>query len=491
MPYKSVSKTIPCHWYSSRNGGASWSGSPSVTISSVSRSGANGIFSRNGQSFLYIRVPKNRRYVREVQTYYVKKRVLIGTREIKARPIYRLFTVFRAGLPVGKQKRLIGYTKSRQFRIYKYVAEPRKRKIWGIKTIFISKRITLPPVSLPDMTPHNLIFRSILRSGHQTSTTISLVNKLNPSDKVVTVNNGAMSGAHAGVGYWGLEVGFLDNVFDSSSILEELRTTSLYKMSNSARNNIAVLANMVVEHQGLKRTVADWAIGTVSALIRGKAAVKQALLDLASDPKKISSAYLGYVYGVSPLISDTNKLINEICEPGRTWRRYSGRASHKWETFSSGSNEFSSWTIKRTFSLKVKNQVMVTGTQSSPLIANHATTNNLAAGWEMIPFSFVADWFIPVATWLESLDLFAGVTVKNWHESRLYTESYEYTLTHRDTYSQWSVSGGSQTFRGQLVRFRREVKGGSPQLPLPKFKNPFSKGHVVNSLMLLIQQLKR
>lgn len=490
MPYTSETNYIPCHWYSSRNGGTSWFGTQYYSTKSLSRSGVNGLFTRNGQTYLFIKVPKQRRYVKAVQTYYVKKRVVIGYREIKARPIFRVKTI-RRGSSVSKVIEQIGIRPARRKPIYGFIAQPKRRKIWAVKTVFISKRISLPPVQLPDLTPHNLIFRSEIRSGHETSNTITLTNNLYPGDNVVTVNNGAMSGAHSGVGYWGVNVGFQDNVFDSSSILESLRTSSLYKMSNSARNNIANLANIVVEHQGLKATIAQWAIGTVSTLIQGKKAVQQALVDLASDPKKISSAYLSYVYGVSPLISDTNKLIREINEPGRTWRRYNGRASEKWESISHGSNEFSSWTIKRTFKLTVKNQVMVTGTQKSPVIANHASTNNLAAGWEFIPFSFVADWFIPIASWLDSLDLFEGVTVKNWHESRLYTETYEYTLTHRAEYSNWDVSGGTQVFRGELVRFRREVLGGKPVLPLPKFKNPFSKGHVVNSLMLLIQQLKR
>lgn len=491
MPYTAESNYIPCHWYSSRNGAASWSGTQYNLKSYLSRDGVNGIFTRDGRSYLFVRVPKNRRYVKEVITYYVKKRFIVGYRVIKARPIYKIFTLRRPGLPNVKVSRQIGFTRERRKPIYGFIAQPRRRKIWAVKTIFISKKITIPPVSLPDLTPHRLEFRSEIRSGHETSTKVVLTNKADPGDNVVTIINGATSGFHAGVGSWGLPVGFQDNVFDNSGVIEPLRSASLYKMSSSARNNIANLANMVVEYQGLKTTIAQWAIGTLQTLIQGKKAVVRALTDLASDPKKISSAYLGYVYGVSPLISDTNKLIGEICEPGRTWRRYSGRASEKWTSESSGSNEFCSWTIKRTFRITVKNQVMVTGTQSAPIIQNHAQTNNLAAGWEFIPFSFVADWFVPIGTWLESLDLFEGVTVKNWHESRLYVETYEITLTHQSTYSNWDVEGGTQSFRGVLTRFRREIKSGSPSLPLPKLKNPFSKGHVVNSLMLLIQQLKR
>jgi len=492
MPYTSETKNIPCYWYSSRNGGTSWTGTQYNTITLLSRNGANGIFTRDGVSYLYIKVPKNRRYVKEVITYYVKKRIIVGYRVIKARPIFKTFILRRPGLPATKVSRQIGITKERRKPIYGYIAQPRRRKIWSIKTYFVSKKITLPPVSLPDLTPHYLNFRSEIRSGHETSNTVTLVNKNNPLDRVVTVINGATNGFHAGVGSWGLSIGFQDNVLDDWATIEPLRSQSLYRMSSSARNNIANLANAVVEYQGLKATIAQWAISTLQILIQGKKAVTKALTDLASDPQKISSAYLGYVYGVSPLISDTNKLIGEICEPGRTWRRYSGRASNKWTLESSGSNEFSSWTIKRTFKITVKNQVMITGTQKAPIIQNHAQTNNLAAGWEFIPFSFVADWFIPIGSWLESLDLFEGVTVKNWHESRLYTETYEITVTHKSApWSNWEVSGGTQVFRGVLNRFKREIQHGTPVLPLPKFKNPFSKAHTVNSLMLLIQQLKR
>lgn len=36
-------------------------------------------------------------------------------------------------------------------------------------------------------------------------------------------------------------------------------------------------------------------------------------------------------------------------------------------------------------------------------------TNPLLLGWELIPFSFVADWFIQVGDYLETLDALIGV----------------------------------------------------------------------------------
>lgn len=490
MPYTNESDYKLTSFVSSRTGWTSWFGNSYVKVSSLDRSGQNGIFTKDGRTFMFLKIPRKKRYVVEVQDYFQLKRVVISHRKIGGRPIYKLVKTSRRGLPTTKVSVLVGYTKARMKPIYGYIKIPRRRKIWSTKIVYRSKRISIPPVLLPDITPHSLSYSSITTTGHETPSVITLHNNANPGDVVVTNNLGCMSGSHCGVGSWGVNVGFLNHSNDYA-IVDELRYSSLYKLSNSARNGIANLSNMAVEYQGLKSTVGTYLLDGLKLMLRGKKAVQKAIIEGLSDSKKLASGYLGFVYGLTPLISDVNKIINEMNEKGRTWRRYNGRAKKKWSSVTSGSNEFSSWTIERTFELTIKNQVMVTGTTSHPVIANHASTNNLAAGWEFTPWSFVVDWAIPISTWLESHDLFSGVSVKNWHESKLYIETYKYTLTHRTEYSNWSCDEQTQVFTGRYVTFSRTILGGSPVLPLPRFKNPLSLTHMSNAIVLLISLLKR
>jgi hypothetical protein len=121
-------------------------------------------------------------------------------------------------------------------------------------------------------------------------------------------------------------------------------------------------------------------------------------------------------------------------------------------------------------------------------------TNPLEVAWELVPFSFVADWFIPVGDWLRSFDAALGWEFKGGSCSR-----FEKATTVRTQGLKEGPTGSASEgflhgkFRGssKQVRLDRTVYGSSPIPRPPRFKNPVSTTHVANALSLLVTAFGR
>lgn len=116
-------------------------------------------------------------------------------------------------------------------------------------------------------------------------------------------------------------------------------------------------------------------------------------------------------------------------------------------------------------------------------LASLGVTNPLTVGWELLPYSFVVDWFIPIGQYLDSLDASFGF-------GSAYTSSTHFIK------GEWKGAGLSirsgdfqiendYRDRKRIVRLQRTVSNGIPMPGLPSFKDPRSLGHMSNALALL------
>ena len=101
--------------------------------------------------------------------------------------------------------------------------------------------------------------------------------------------------------------------------------------------------------------------------------------------------------------------------------------------------------------------------------------------WDLVPWSFVVDWVLPIGSVLEGLNAGAGLTFKAGYTS-WYTEG-EITI-YRDSPPGASGSPGGGKITGR--KYQRRVMPGFP-LPQPYVKSPFSVTHALESLALLRQ----
>lgn len=97
-------------------------------------------------------------------------------------------------------------------------------------------------------------------------------------------------------------------------------------------------------------------------------------------------------------------------------------------------------------------------------------TNPASIAWEVVPFSFVIDWFIPVSTWLKSLDTFYGYRIT------------EKSITLTQVLVQSNVYGNSS--RNKVLRtINRQTQFDLSYRPY--VKSPLSIVHAANALALL------
>jgi len=52
-------------------------------------------------------------------------------------------------------------------------------------------------------------------------------------------------------------------------------------------------------------------------------------------------------------------------------------------------------------------------------------TNPALVAWELVPFSFVADWFVPIGSWLTAIAPLIGITPQDVFRTVFSEESYE------------------------------------------------------------------
>lgn len=222
--------------------------------------------------------------------------------------------------------------------------------------------------------------------------------------------------------------------------------------------------------------------------------------------KAVGNGWLELQYGWKPLLSDVYgsmetlaKANNPQGNPNTVYRKVSGfarRHANPTKTTNtalpSGYSGISTLVQQSVQSVIVR--VGVTYSVSSPALVSMASvgiTNPLLLAWELLPYSFVIDWFLPIGNYLESLDAAAGLAFQDGYVSilRKYEcktekfESFSYSQGARHTYTKTTESYKS-------VWFDRAALTGFPSAPAPRFKNPLSTSHVASALALLLQ-LKR
>lgn len=122
----------------------------------------------------------------------------------------------------------------------------------------------------------------------------------------------------------------------------------------------------------------------------------------------------------------------------------------------------------------------------SHTLSQFGITNPLSLAWELLPYSFVVDWFLPIGPYLESLDYARGLEFdRGWYSAKKTMEASARLIKTSRTVggisANWSGGSGS----GSEMSFTREAFTSFPDVPPPRFKSPFSLTHVANAVSLL------
>jgi len=191
----------------------------------------------------------------------------------------------------------------------------------------------------------------------------------------------------------------------------------------------------------------------------------------------IADLWLEMQYGWKPLLSsihDNAELLKKgFPEKGASLKATAQRSTSYSDTFERGRDMI---TIECRGGVRTAYTALI----RNPGLAQadmFGLTNPAEVAWELIPFSFVVDWFIPVGNVLQSLTATAGLDFGNG-----------YTSTRHQTDFKVNRKGG-----GSLVisyfSFERFSHAGFVLPELYGARNPFSTSHALNAAALLRQMV--
>lgn len=197
--------------------------------------------------------------------------------------------------------------------------------------------------------------------------------------------------------------------------------------------------------------------------------------------KSASGAWLEYHFGWEPMIKDVYTGIDIIQQPIRDSPVYGVGHSVIDEIHSAEDS------ISRTYvthNLKIVSRVGALCECDNPnlWLANRlGLVNPASVAWEMVPFSFVVDWFVPVGAFLNSYTEFLGLKVSNQYTSTLSKELIDYSI--------FLKSGQTlHTAVNHSVSMNRTLSLPAASLRPPSFRT-LSLTRAATAISLLFQRL--
>lgn len=270
--------------------------------------------------------------------------------------------------------------------------------------------------------------------------------------------------------------------FDASLFLgTQHQTFSL--ITNRARRIRAGLTELV-ELRDPRRVLAALASGNVSK--RGRRKLKEGeKVNLVQD---LSQLWLECQYGWLPLLSDVHdgaealaasadrSLYRTRFKSSRT-KSVSGTLTVTPKVYSQKSS------ARRTYIYYV--EPATTYTQA---FAMSGLTNPLGLAWELVPWSFVVDWFVPVGTFLGNLSFFPHLK-GSWVRSTKTDRRSSGTLQYAGTPSFAQVT----PCKKRVISFERTVGSTALSVPRPNFKSPISEDYrrALNAVSLVGARIPR
>lgn len=205
---------------------------------------------------------------------------------------------------------------------------------------------------------------------------------------------------------------------------------------------------------------------------------------------KLTQQWLALQYGWTPLLMDVHGSCEALAK--RELLAFNVRvASRKVRNMDSARVHTPAWphTLSETTKGEVSYHVALNYMPQESLIRSFTSlglTNPAEIIWELVPFSFVADWFVPVGSWLSALDASNGWTFSSGTVTRRST--CKVRATYVPTWSWIDQYRDGPDFSVQAERFvvERQLYASSPIPGRPGMKDPRSLKHMANAMALLV-----
>lgn len=203
-----------------------------------------------------------------------------------------------------------------------------------------------------------------------------------------------------------------------------------------------------------------------------------------SPSKKFADEFLKWKFGVVPLISDIYggvELLKQKLKPAQILhaKRVVSDNGEFSEYSNSGCWGTGNWKGSYTVEIWAKLN------SASLRFANQANlTDPLTVAWEIVPWSFVIDWCIPVGNVLEGMQATSGLDFVAAYRSYRLEGNANWEVRANSTYTNKSPA----TVKHDYFSYKREVYPTWPK-PFPYVVQPFKIGRATTALSLLRQLL--
>lgn len=258
--------------------------------------------------------------------------------------------------------------------------------------------------------------------------------------------------------------------YDYSSLKAEKRWA--LKLREKIHNQRVNLGSSVAEYRESGKMFVNLAKGlhTSYRILRGRIPRKK--IRACSIPASV----LQYNFGVAPLVSDLYSSVETLRQrlDKPLQRRFSVGYKHR----TNGSGNVAGFDVNWEGDFKQRATIYCDlDLEESYIDPDLDFGNPIEWAWELIPFSFVVDWAIPIGEWLGALDALKGVSNIRGTVT---------TKTNEGGYYFWDQANNRLTPGSFHSRtYEREVISTVPLPPFPKWEPSLSFKRILNGVSLL------
>lgn len=353
-------------------------------------------------------------------------------------------------------------------------------------------------------------FRSLMKQGVVVMNPVSLLRITNaPCPINMTMGpypswyNGGREVYTGDIGKWldsADKTGFTSRIPEGLDRMQAQALISAYAKVNAAD----VLSGEIMSDLGKTVSMLKSPFRSAISLVSSQQKKAKRLMRLnrsLSYTQAMAKAWLEYRYGWRPLILDTATLIKKA-DAGLSSSlkvRYVGRSGQR--------NEFN---YSAPFSTTIYGDTSVAGTSALNVkcrvsagviyqVSNETESDGLArslgtrvedlpaTAWEIIPFSFVVDWFVGVGDWIQAVTPKPGVTILGNWVTTILEYSLEYNGTITNTWSGITSKQTCPTNKRTAVSYERTVNNSLNITPVLKVGRP-STPTAISEVALLVDK---
>lgn len=273
----------------------------------------------------------------------------------------------------------------------------------------------------------------------------------------------------------GIQTASIDALGPPAGLKTELHDQLIRRFYDKVNLVTADLALIIAERKKTAESIAT-AVGGIVSFAR---AVKQRRCpelfmntSQLEQRKKFSSAWLNYQYGIAPFASDLYSIGQNADTRPPVIIRVNGRRDWERDTYDPKGRKL---TTTKGSIMETMRYGIIMDSAGIGLMQDYGLVNPLSFAWELLPFSFVVDWALPIGTYLGNLTSTVGY------------QTTRGSVTSGSRFESRGQSPESSATAEQTFRSMTRTTTAFPDVPLPAFQNPFSPTRALNALAILHQ----